>query len=213
MVAPVVIAAGIGAAANIAGGIMGAKGAASSARMQAAMAREERDWQERMSNTSYQRAMADMKLAGLNPVLAYKQGGAGTPGGAGLPAAINTMEPIASSVRSASEKGMQLAMTNAQLDEVKSRTDLNKMLEVKAVNDAHLSAASAKQVDFQSQLTKNQIPASNLTADFYKTKIGEVLHNVDKIMESISPFTSSARDLDARSSVGIYDKKTGLVKR
>lgn len=48
----------------------------------AEQAQKQMDFQERMSSTAIQRQMADLKAAGLNPVLSAKLGGASTPSGA-----------------------------------------------------------------------------------------------------------------------------------
>lgn len=48
----------------------------------AQQAQKQMDFQERMSNTAHVREIADLKAAGLNPVLSAKLGGASTPVGA-----------------------------------------------------------------------------------------------------------------------------------
>jgi len=71
------VAGGI-AAASLVGGLIG--GSKQNKANQSA-SREQMAFQERMSSSAYQRAMTDMRKAGLNPILAYKQGGASTPTG------------------------------------------------------------------------------------------------------------------------------------
>lgn len=62
-------------------GVSSALGQASANQANKQASLRQMQFQKEMSSTAYQRAMADMKSAGLNPILAYKQGGASTPAG------------------------------------------------------------------------------------------------------------------------------------
>lgn len=64
------------------GNILSAVGSIASGLFSSSSAQDQMDFQERMSNTSYQRAVKDMRKAGLNPILAAKLGGASSPAGA-----------------------------------------------------------------------------------------------------------------------------------
>lgn len=63
------------------GGIASMWGTGQANKANRAEARRNRQFQERMRNTSWQAGVADMEKAGINPALAYSSGGASTPSG------------------------------------------------------------------------------------------------------------------------------------
>jgi len=112
------LAAGASAYANYAGGERANKSNRD-------IAREQMKFQERMSSTAYQRAMADMEKAGLNPILAYSQGGASSPGGASA-TMQNTIGPAANSARDAARGFAEIRNLHEQNNVLRSQADLNK---------------------------------------------------------------------------------------
>lgn len=125
-------------------------------------AAKSRGWQEHMSNTSYQRSMADMKKAGLNPILASKQGGASTPVGAMStyqPLDFRAMTAYGQSKESTAKSG--LAEANEQLTKT---TTLIKESEVpSAETKKMLDQVILDNVKVLDKLTRDNLPDTEET--------------------------------------------------
>ena len=162
----------------------GQKSADKSMNFTSAQALRQMGFQERMAGSQYQRGMADMKKAGLNPLLAYKQGGAASPAGAsGAGAQAQGVGAPGQAAKAVNETipaihtALAVQQNNAQVQQMRATTEVQKM-QKNLVTQQALKTANESDTAFQHlQKARYENRINRLWGNFYNSPAGKAYFN------------------------------------
>lgn len=192
----------ISAGASLVGSATSAWGAERANREARRASQRQMDFQERMQRNRYRYTMEDMRKAGLNPILAYQQGGGGAPSGAsyspqniGAGAATALSSGINSAIN-ARLTGKQIKLIDSQIKNVEQ--DTKKKLE-ETYTTANHGAESLSRTKVNNQTyhsAKAAAEGAKHLEQLYKDpKWGPILKTIESVGRAISPGSSAVRNL------------------
>lgn len=150
---------------------------------QESQASAQMEFQREMSNTGYQRAVADMKAAGLNPMLAYSQGPASTPGGA-MAQIKDAVSPAVQAFQAQQTNSAQVANVNADTRNKEALTaNIDADTQLKTVSAGQASATTEQikaNTDNIRETLKNISAERDRIYEVTKLLYQQTLHETDK---------------------------------